>query len=162
MTPSSDIIENNLVGSNSLDLRIGSKIIRLKSSNEVLDSEKLDDLKEYYTLEEDEEFIIEPREHILLTSQEYLKIPVNIMGFVNLKSTYARLGLSIPPTIVNAGSEGELTIELIGGPFPIKIRRGAKIVQIIFVKLSSPAQKPYRGRYHNQRGPTPPKPRIIP
>jgi dCTP deaminase len=79
------------------------------------------------------------------------------MGFVSLKSTYARLGLSIPPTIVNAGSEGELTIELIGGPFPVKIRRGDRIVQIVFVKLSSPTQKPYSGRYQNQRGPTIPR-----
>ncbi|MEM1584097.1 MAG: dCTP deaminase [Nitrososphaerota archaeon] len=155
--PGSDVIENNLVGSNSLDLRIGSKIIRLRSRKEIIDPDEIDEMHDYYILEEGEEFIIEPRESLLLTSLEYLKLPTNIMGFVSLKSTYARLGLSIPPTIVNAGSEGELTIELIGGPFPIKIRRGARIIQIVFVKLSSPAEKPYRGRYFNQKGPTLPK-----
>ncbi|MCS7125921.1 MAG: dCTP deaminase [Aigarchaeota archaeon] len=157
VTSGSDVFENNLVGSNSLDLRIGNKIIRLRNPREVLDPDKMDDLHKYYTVEEGEEFIVEPREHLLLTSLEYLRLPANIMGFVNLKSTYARLGLSIPPTIVNAGSEGELTIELVGGPFPIKIRRGSRIVQIVFVKLASPAENPYRGRYHNQRGPTLPK-----
>ncbi|MCL7383697.1 MAG: dCTP deaminase [Thaumarchaeota archaeon] len=157
ITPSSEVFENNLIGPNSVDLRVNGRVVRLKNKKKVLDLENIGNINGYFIQEDCKEFIVKPREHLLLSSIEYLKLPVDIMGFVSLKSTYARLGLSIPPTIVNAGSEGELTIELIGGPFPVKIRRGDRIVQIVFVKLSSPTQKPYSGRYQNQRGPTIPR-----
>lgn len=157
VTPSSEVFRNNLIGPSSVDLRICGKAIRLKNRRKVFDLANAEDFNRYFTWEDFEEIIVKPREHLLLSSIESLKIPLDVMGFVSLKSTYARLGLSIPPTIINAGSEGELTIELIGGPFPVKIRKGDRIVQIVFVKLTSPVQSPYRGKYQNQSGPTLPK-----
>jgi len=157
ITPSSEVFQNNLIGPNSVDLRVNGRVVRLKNKKKTLDLENAGNIDGYFTREDCDEFIVKPREHLLLSSIEYLKLPLDIMGFVSLKSTYARLGLNIPPTIVNAGSEGELTIELIGGPFPVKIRKGDSIVQIVFVKLSSPTQKPYSGRYQNQKGPTLPR-----
>lgn len=154
---SSEVFDDSLIGPNSVDLRVNGKIIRLRNSDSVFSLDRSVDTNEYFHREERDEFVINPREHLLLSSVEYLRLPMDVMGFVLLKSTYARLGLSIPPTIVNAGSEGELTIELIGGPFPVRIRKGDRIVQIVFIKLSSPAQKPYDGKYQNQRGPTLPR-----
>lgn len=158
IVPGSEVSTSDLIGPNSIDLRVNGKIVRLRNSDEVFDPHKVEDVGNHFVEEKCEEFIIKPREHLLLSSIEYLKLPRDIMGFVLLRSTYARLGLSIPPTIINAGSEGELTIELIGGPFPVKIRRGDRVVQIVFIKLSSPAQRPYKGRYQNQKGPTLPIP----
>jgi len=74
-----------------------------------------------------------------------------------LRSTYARMGLSIPPTIVDAGFEGHLTIEIIGGGFPIKIYSGQGFLHIIFCKLTSPVGKPYDGKYLGQQGVTFPR-----
>lgn len=158
VAPSSEVFKNNLIGPNSVDLRINGKAVKLKNRRKVLDLANAEEINRYFTWEDFEEIIVEPREHLLLSSIESLKLPLDVMGFIALKSTYARLGLSIPPTIINAGSEGELTIELIGGPFPVKIRKGDRIVQIVFVKLTSPPQNPYRGKYQNQSGPTLPKP----
>ena len=79
------------------------------------------------------------------------------MAFVELRSTYARLGLFIPPTIVDANFEGQLTIELVGGPFPVKLYKGDRFLHIIFAKLTSQVEKPYMGKYQGQRGVTLPK-----
>jgi dCTP deaminase (EC 3.5.4.13) len=79
------------------------------------------------------------------------------VGFVGLRSTLARLGLLIPPTIIDEGFEGELTIEVQTPPFPIKLRPGTRFLHIILAKTSTPSEKPYRGAYQGQRGVKPPK-----
>jgi dCTP deaminase len=149
-----------LVKGNGLDLRIGNTIARLISSHSeyrVFDSKK-EDLNKWYQIEEvDESFIIHPNEHILCHTLEYLKLPNDIIGFCEIRSTFARMSLSIPPTVVDAGFEGQLTIELIGGNFPIKLYYGEKIIHIIFHKLLTPSSSPYSGKYQKQKGLTLPK-----
>ncbi|MCD6591670.1 MAG: dCTP deaminase, partial [Thaumarchaeota archaeon] len=109
---------NDIVRENGLDLRIGKQIARMKSIDKIFDTHN-SDVNDFYEIEEGDSFIIRPREHVLLHTLEYIKLPIDLMGFVNLRSSYARIGLSIPPTIIDANFEGELTIELIGGEFPI-------------------------------------------
>jgi dCTP deaminase len=74
------------------------------------------------------------------------------MGFVNLRSSYARIGLTIPPTIVDANFEGQLTIELVGGDFPVKLYAGDRFLHVVFARLSSIVEKPYSGKYQGQKG----------
>jgi dCTP deaminase len=74
------------------------------------------------------------------------------MAFVNLRSSYARIGLTVPPTIIDANFEGQLTIEMIGGEFPVRLYSGERFIHVVFAKLTSPVEKPYSGRYQRQRG----------
>lgn len=113
----------DVVRENGLDLRIGRQIARFNKNSKVFDTKK-SDAANFYTLEEAEEFVINPHEHVLLHTLEYLALPKDLMGFVNLRSSYARIGLTIPPTIIDANFEGELTIELVGGEFPVKLYSG--------------------------------------
>lgn len=136
---------------NGVDLRIGAAIARLGNSSKVFDPHK-DDPSEFIHIEYGEEFVINPNEHVLLHTLEYLKMPDDLMAFVNLRSSYARIGLIIPPTIVDADFEGELTIELIGGNFPVLLHKGDRFLHLIFAKLSSKPMKPYSGKYQGQRG----------
>jgi len=76
------------------------------------------------------------------------------MAFVNLRSSFARLGLLIPPTIVDAGFEGQLTIELIGSSFPVKLKKGTRFLHLIFDRTLTPVEYPYRSKYQGQRGVT--------
>lgn len=142
----------DVVRENGLDLRIGRQIAKMKPVNKVFDVHHDNEVSGFYELEEGESFIIRPREHVLLHTQEYLKLPLDLMGFVNLRSSYARIGLSIPPTIIDANFEGELTIELMGGEFPVKLYAGDRFLHVVFAKLSSPVDKPYSGKYQGQRG----------
>jgi dCTP deaminase len=144
-------IFEDTVRENGLDLRIGSEIARLRSIDKVLDT--MDgDVSEFYQIERGDFFVIRPREHVLLHTIEYLSMPRDLMGFVNLRSTFARLGLSIPPTIIDANFEGQLTIEMVGGEFPVKLHAGQRFLHVVFAKLTSEVERPYHGRYQGQRG----------
>lgn len=142
----------DVVRENGLDLRIGKQIARMKNSDKVFDTRNDENISEYYVVEEADSFVIYPREHVLLHTLEYISLPLDLMGFVNLRSSYARVGLSIPPTIIDANFEGQLTIELVGGDFPVKLYAGDRFLHVVFAKLSSPVEKPYKGRYQGQRG----------
>ncbi|NAZ11334.1 MAG: dCTP deaminase [Desulfurococcales archaeon] len=143
----------DIVRENGIDLRIGGEIARLKSSDVPLDTATFDnDPSIHYELEEGEKFVIRPHERVLLTTLEYVGLPDDIMAFVNLRSTFARLGLMIPSTIVDAGFEGNITVEVVGGSFPVILHKGDRFIHLIFAKLLSPVEKPYSGVYQGQRG----------
>ncbi len=139
------------VRENGVDLRIGNVVGRLIRSDAIFDIKK-DDPSSFIRLEEGDNFIIYPHEHILLYTIEYIKMPRDLMAFVNLRSSFARLGLSLPPTIVDANFEGQLTIELIGGNFPIRLYKNMRFLHLVFGKLMSPVDKAYEGKYQGQRG----------
>jgi len=126
-------------------------------SNGVLDTRNPHNINVLYVKEKGDSFFIHPHERVLLTTLEYIKLPSDIMGFVNLRSTFARLGLALPPTIIDAGFEGQITIELLGSNFPIKLHKGQRFIHVVFSKLTSQTAKPYRGKYQGQRGVVIPK-----
>ena len=133
----------------------------LKSSNKVLiiDS-NTKNVKEYYEclkVNDDEYIELKANSRYLLHTIEYIKVPPELMGFVELRSTFARLGLSIPPTIIDGGFEGQLTIELLTTSFPLKIKPGIRFLHVVFAKVTTPVMKPYKGKYLGQRGVTLPK-----
>lgn len=136
---------------NGIDLRIGGVIARIRGSNRVFDY-KTSDIREYYIFEEGKEFIIKPGEHILIYTIEYLKMPEDLVGFINIRSTYARLGLIIPPTIIDSKFEGQLTIGLYCSSFPIKLYKEDRIIYILLAKTSGKPDFPYTGKYLGQRG----------
>jgi len=74
----------------------------------------------------------------------------------NLRSTLARYGLIIPPTVVDAGFEGNLTIEVVNnsGNY-IVLRPGIRFLHVILVKTEGEVK--YLGKYLGQKGVTLPK-----
>jgi len=146
-----DPFSENIIRENGLDLRIGRQIARFNKNTQVFDT-KNSDSKDFYYFEEGDSFIIKPLEHVLLHTVEYLALPKDLMGFVNLRSSYARIGLTIPPTIIDANFEGQLTIELVGGDFPVKLYAGDRFLHVVFARLSSIVEKPYSGKYQGQKG----------
>jgi len=143
---------DELVRENGLDLRLAPEVARLKKTDKVFDVKEGGCVEDFYEFERGESFVVQPNERVLLSTIEYIKLPEDLMAFVNLRSTYARLGLVLPPTIVDAGFEGTLTIEVLGGSFPVRLHAGERFVHLIFSKLTSPVEKPYSGLYQGQRG----------
>jgi dCTP deaminase len=89
-------------------------------------------------------------------TRESFEFPDDLMAFVNLRSTWARMGFTLPPTIVDAGFRGDLTLEIVNhglADFPI----GQRFAHLIFSKLSNPTA-PYRGKYDKQQGITDARP----
>ncbi len=146
---------------NGVDLRFGEEFCRFpKRSDVVVDTRnhRIDEILKCEKTTQEKGFIINPLEHVLAVTHEWIELPHDLIGFVNLRSTFARYSLYIPPTIVDAGFRGNLTIELIGGSIPIKIYPGQRFLHLIFARTSSPVYKPYSGKYQSQRGVTPPRP----
>lgn len=99
-----------------------------------------------------------PRRLYLGVSLETLRMPDDLMGFIELRSTWGRSGCLLPPTVVDAGFEGTLTLEIFyAGPKAIPVPIGERFAHVIFARLTSPAP-PYRGKYQHQTGITGPIP----
>ena len=65
----------------------------------------------FITVKDEESILIPPNSFALAASLEYFKMPRNVTGLVTAKSTYARCGLGVPPTVLEAGWEGVLVLE---------------------------------------------------
>lgn len=91
------------------------------------------------------------RRFVLAHAQEEFQMPLDLMGRVLNKSTWARLGVDASMTTnIEPGWKGYLTLELrYAGIRPIRIPKGVGIAQVIFEKIKHPIQ--YRGKYQNQK-----------
>ncbi|MEM0453439.1 MAG: dCTP deaminase [Sulfolobales archaeon] len=147
-----DPFSEEIVRENGVDLRLGSNYCMIVESNEAFDILGHDDLSKYYECGESEQFVLKPNKRYLLHTLEYVALPPELMGFVELRSTFARLGLMIPPTIIDGGFEGQITIEVLSTSFPITLRAGVRFLHVVFSKLTTPVSKPYKGKYQCQKG----------
>ena len=147
-----------IVRENGVDLRIGDEIAILLNNPEPIDPEKLReiDLSQYYKIFKADNFVLQPYMKVLVTTLEYIKMPEDVGALIGVRSTFARLGVSVPPTLIDAGFEGQVTIEIHGGAFPIILRKGQRFAHVAFYKLVG-EPVPYKGRYQGQRGVTLPK-----
>ena len=83
--------------------------------------------------------------------QERLDMPDDLCAEVKDKSTNARLFILVQNTIVEPGWRGYLTVELTRFlPWPVRLKKGTPIAQIVFKRLDQPTDQPYRGKYQNQ------------
>ncbi len=83
----------------------------------------------------------------------YFEMPLDLMAFVCIRSSWARRGLLPPDTHIDPGFKGEVTIELFNGGQEIIFKDPSpqRIISLIFCKTDSPAE-PYKGKYQGQRG----------
>jgi dCTP deaminase len=97
--------------------------------------------------------IIYPHEQVLMSTVETIGMPDDLVGFVELRSTWARHGLSLPPTIIDAGFYGTITLEVINNaPYKILLRPGQRFAHIVFIKTNNKVMGSYIGKYQNQSG----------
>lgn len=97
-------------------------------------------------------FVLPPFSYALGVSIELISMPPNIMGLTSGKSTYARQGTIVNVTPIEPGWSGHLTICIVNPlALPVRIYANEGIVQTVFVRLSSDADKAYGdGKYQNQ------------
>jgi len=141
-----------LVQCSSLDLRLGYQIARYRAKD-FLDVKNPSWEIELETIDGNG-FFIQPKEFVLATTLEYIKLPPDLTAFVEGRSSLGRLGLFIENAgWVDAGFEGQLTLELYNAnKYPIKLYPEMRICQLVFAKLDREPLNPYRGKYQGQRG----------
>lgn len=99
---------------------------------------------------------VAPGEFVLGRTREVVTMPNDLMAFVHLRSTWARHGYIIPPTVIDAGFHGSITLEIakfvsaqLAMFAPPPLPTGQRFAHIIFAKLSTPSA-PYDGKYQGQ------------
>ncbi|MBD3611953.1 MAG: dCTP deaminase [Hydrogenovibrio crunogenus] len=112
-------------------------------------------------IEEGQAFFLHPGELALASTFESVSIPDDLVGWLDGRSSLARLGLMVHVTAhrIDPGWQGQIVLEIFNsGKLPLALRPGMDICAINFETLSSAAIKPYNKRadakYRNQKGPT--------
>ncbi|RTE87158.1 MULTISPECIES: dCTP deaminase [Gammaproteobacteria] len=112
-------------------------------------------------LKDDEPFFIHPGEFALAVTHESVTLPADLVGWLDGRSSLARLGLMVHVTAhrIDPGWSGQIVLEFYnGGKLPLALRPMMKIGALSFEMLSEPCEKPYSKRvdakYKDQRGAT--------
>lgn len=77
---------------------------------------------------------------------ERITLPANIMGKLEGRSRYARMGLIIHITsaLVQPGSDNRQVLEIVNlAPFTVKLNAGMRISQVLFERMESSTARPY-------------------
>ncbi len=152
-----DPLDEEQIQPSSIDFKLGNDFLIYPDSIDILDvkdNSYTDKLEKVVVGEEG--FVIQPKQFVLATTIEYIKLPAYITAFVEGRSSLGRLGLFIENAgWVDAGFEGTITLEFFNANSrPIRIYPGMRICQLVFARMNSPAEKPYCGKYQGQRGTT--------
>jgi dCTP deaminase len=159
-----DPLDLGMIQPSSIDVRL-DKFFRLFDNHKYPFIDPREDQSELTRLVEiadGEPFILHPGEFVLGSTYELVTLPDDIAARLEGKSSLGRLGLLTHSTagFVDPGFSGHVTLELSNvATLPIKLWPGMKIGQLCFIRLTSPADKPYgsseySSRYQGQRGPT--------
>lgn len=110
---------------------------------------------EYRTTKRDS-YVLLPKQFVLATTREYIKLPNNMTAFVEGRSSIGRLGLFIQNAgWVDPGFEGQITLELFNATeWALNIKAGDRVGQLVFAKMDRDAVNPYKGKYQCQTGAT--------
>jgi dCTP deaminase len=107
-------------------------------------------------------WILRPGLFYLISTRERIVMPPDLVGCVNGRSSWGRVGLRIHATagFIDPGFAGNITLELDIAGGPVEIREGDSICQVVFQKLSGPVERPYgsASKYQNQSGVTAARP----
>jgi len=143
ITPLSD----DQVGPASVDLTLSDEWYFFKDEF----SGKIVDLKETgfaeaFNLRKSKSITLKPGGLCLGKTVERLTLPPDVMGRLEGRSRYARMGVIIHTTsaVVQPGSDNRQVLEIVNlAPFQIKLHAGMRISQVVFEQLENATSKPY-------------------
>ncbi len=148
----------------SIDLRLDRRFVIYRLTNisciDARDPSSLEPFMEPMEVPEGEGFVLQPGAFALGSTLETVKIPPDLVGRVEGRSSIGRLAIVVHATagFVDPGFEGQITLELSNlGRCAVKLYPGMRISQIVFHTMVSPSERPYgkaRGsKYQGQEGP---------
>jgi dCTP deaminase len=156
----------------SVDLRLGNSFrvfndhaapyIDLSGPREEVDRAVHRIMGKEIRIAEDGAFFPHPGELALAITAEIITLPADIVGWLDGRSSLARLGLMVHVTAhrIDPGWSGAIVLECFNsGKLPLALRPGMTICALNFETLSGPAARPYDKRsdakYRGQSGPVP-------
>lgn len=154
----------------SVDLRLGDRFrvfsshqtpyIDLSGSRADVDQAVEKVMSDEIQISGGERFVLHPGELALGITLESITLPDDLVGWLDGRSSLARLGLMVHVTAhrIDPGWSGNIVLEFFNsGKLPLALRPGMAIGAMSFETLSGPAERPYVKRedakYRDQSGP---------
>lgn len=83
--------------------------------------------------------------------RERVNLPNDIMAIARPRSSLLRSGVAIHTAVWDAGysGRGEGLLSVVN-PLGYRLQRGARVLQLVFLRLGAPAGEGYRGRYQDE------------
>ncbi|MGM0481447.1 MAG: dCTP deaminase [Pseudomonadota bacterium] len=153
----------------TLDIHLGAEFrvlqdhaapyIDISGSRAAIEEAIKEVMSEEIKLRTDQAFFIHPGEFALAVTHESIRLPADMVGWLDGRSSLARLGLMVHVTAhrIDPGWSGQIVLEFYNsGKLPLALRPGMKIGAISFERLSGPCERPYNKRedakYRDQHG----------
>lgn len=143
----------------TVDLRLGNKFrvfqehaapyIDLSGPKEQLNVAMESIMSDEIVLQGNDAFFLHPGELALAITHESVTLPADIVGWLDGRSSLARLGLMVHVTAhrIDPGWSGNIVLEFYNsGKLPLALRPLMKIGALSFETMSGPAENPYNVR----------------
>ena len=143
------IISRAQVAQVSIDLHLGNKFVICKKPPGYLTAVNIDhslwDSTDLWEHHQRDTYILEPGKFVLAQTLERVYIPPDLVGLVEGRSSWARMGISVHVTApkIDPGFDAQITLEMANfGSIPVNLRAGVdQPAQLILLGLSSPVAK---------------------
>jgi dCTP deaminase len=159
--------EDIQIGPSSIDLRLDSYFMEIKhTASDVVKPDVPTDPSSYTSLVEvdpsKDSYTLQPGKFVIGQTLEYIRLPENIYGILDGRSSLGRLGVVVHSTAssVDPGWEGHLTLELgNNGEMGVKMIPLMRVARLILFETpghySYSSQPESERKYFRQTKPTP-------
>jgi len=143
----------------SVDIRLGNEFrvfqdhtapyIDLSGPKEQMQTAMNAVMSEEIVIADGDAFFLHPGELALAVTYESVTLPDNIVGWLDGRSSLARLGLMVHVTAhrIDPGWSGQIVLEFYNsGKLPLALRPKMKIAALNFETMSGSASRPYNTR----------------
>ncbi|MCW8833343.1 MAG: dCTP deaminase [Colwellia sp.] len=161
--------DSSMISGVSVDIRLGNEFrvfqdhtapfIDLSGPKEEMQQAMNSVMSDEIVIADGDAFFLHPGELALAVTYESVTLPANIVGWLDGRSSLARLGLMVHVTAhrIDPGWSGQIVLEFYNsGKLPLALRPKMKIAALNFETMSSSAARPYNKRddakYKGQRG----------
>ncbi len=161
--------DSSMVSGVSVDIRLGNEFrvfkehtapyIDLSGPKEEMQKAMNSVMSDEIYIEDGDAFFLHPGELALAVTYESVTLPDDIVGWLDGRSSLARLGLMVHVTAhrIDPGWSGQIVLEFFNsGKLPLALRPKMTIAALNFETMSSSALRPYNKRvdakYKDQKG----------
>ena len=143
------------VGPGSIDFHLSHTFRIFKPTKDIFHvTDKVDYQSVTKTIKVDDHLSLPPGQSAHGITLETLELPNNLCGWIQGRSTLARVGLMVHITanFIHPGTSGKQVLEMTNsGPMPLAVHPGISICQIILEETVGQAK--YQGIFSNQQTP---------
>lgn len=128
------------------------RIERFTSSGAVAFENSERRLPETEVMEFDQSGWIElPAGAYLVTFNEIVSIPADVAAMARARSTLLRCGASLQTALWDPGYRGRSqSLLVVHNPSGLRLKKNARLMQLVFMRLENEAEKLYEGRYQGE------------